>query len=511
VVRAYWKKIAVFLALAGGAYCGDLSAQTASIQSHDGLRLGVIADTQLTTPQKTSHYLFRTVQADAVANVAVRTTAQEHLAEHQLRDMLDRIALSRPDAILYLGDGANSGCRDEVDLFFSILRENREKHGVPIFFAIGNHDYLATGNQSDRHLRALACGGQAYYTKAQLVRSTSAFNTESSRLQSFSSPTFTGYRDSVSEVDGRDGGCQVEVEEDQHTEGCFYTAVVDYERRGRRGALVLIDTSDYRDLGFNPVFPSIPTLGEGRGLRGGVSFGPGSQTAWVLKRLEGVPQGTERIFASHYPTKDLHWSFAGANFASGQIGNLLLSSGANLWLSAHTHRDTVPNERLDLYRYKITDDIFSGCYGEFNVGSTTDHRAHAAIVEIVDGAAIADSKCRQPPVLAVRPTILYAIEGDDAVGRENGGYSIAACERDWKRFDDALLDNEHSEYGFPLARWFSPEIRLGLTRDYRKTQYKPTTARRNIDRYLRDTPVGSEARRNKVRCLMYLAGKAEAN
>ncbi|MCC7247249.1 MAG: metallophosphoesterase [Lysobacter sp.] len=510
-MSAYWTKFVAILTLAGCGWCGEISAQTAAIRSHDGLRLGVIADTQLTTPQKTSHYLFRTVQADAVANVAVRTTAQEHLAEHQLRDMLDRMALSRPDAILYLGDGANSGCHDEVDLFFSILRENRTKHGVPIFFAIGNHDYLATGNQSDRHLRALACGGQAYYTKAELVRSTSAFNTESSRLEAISSPIFTGYRDSLSEVDREDGGCRVTVEEDQHTEGCFYAAVLDYKRAGHRGALVLIDTSDYRDLGFNPVFPSVPTLGEGRGLRGGVSFGPGSQTAWVSARLKDVHPGAERIFASHYPTKDLQWSVAGVNFASGQIGDLLLLSGANLWLSAHTHRDKPPSERLNLYRYKITENTFSGCLGEFNVGSTTDHRAHAAVVEIVDGAAIADPKCRQPPVLAVRPTILYAIEGDDAVGRENGENPIAVCERDWKRFADGLRNNENSEYGYPLARWFDAGIRLGLTRDYRKTQYKPTTARRNLDRYLSDTPVGSEEHRKKVRCLMYLAGKAEAD
>lgn len=453
-----------------------LSPMMACAEERDALRIGLIADTQLTTRERTSHYLFRTVRADALANVAVRTAAQEHLAKRHLGFLLDDLLAERPDVVLYLGDGANSGCADELDPFFDVLKASRTRSAIPIFYVIGNHDYLATGNQTDRELRALACGGLPYDTKEKLVRRAAEFNRASWESFAKGKGLFTSYHDSLDAVTAAGAGCR-EVEEDQDIEACFYSAVLGYERGGVRGTFVLLDTSDYRDLHRLPKLSGLGPLMDLRGTRGGISYLPGGQNAWIERHLRADGKIARLFLASHYPSEDLKWLW----FRSGRYGDLLLGEKSNLWLSGHTHESDPASgvifDRWYEYEDENGKEQRSKSYDEANVGSTTDHRAHAAIVTVVDGIA------EKSPVFAL----------SDADAR--------VC-RAWIA-DLHLTD----DYGYPLPKQKDARTRLGLTKAYRKTRYRDSAAKRNIDRLLAGAGADEETR---VRCLMFLAGEAES-
>ena len=440
----------------------------------ESLRIGVIADTQVTTAEKTSGYLFRTMRADALQNVAVRTTAQEKLSVEHMGYMLTDLASHAPDVILYLGDGANSGCLDEIDAFFGKLESVREHATVPIFFSVGNHDYLATGNQASPDQRKLACGGKPYVDKAKLVAKTAEFNRGSWERYARKAGVMTSYTDSLAAVTGRSGrGCNA-AEASQHVDGCFYAAVLGFSKGGHTGHLVLVDTSDYRDLKFNPAIPGgRPTWLEGRGLRGGVSYQSGGQNAWILDAL-GAGNG-DRFFASHYPTKDLNW----ANFASGRLGDLMSPAGLNVWLSAHTHEKNpgAPARRNLYYKVPGSKEPRSAPYDEINVGSTTDYRSHSVIVEVAEGRA------GKSPVLALAEE------------------QRAAC----KAWLKGLSLN--AGYGYPVAGVDDVAVRLGLTVAYRKPGYDDKAARANLDRLL---DAAGASREQRVRCLMDTAAKAES-
>lgn len=452
-----------------------LSPLAAFAEEGDAPRIGLIADTQLTTRERTSHYLFRTVRADALANVAVRTAAQEHLAARHLELLLGDLLARRPDVVLYLGDGANSGCDDELDDFFAVLEAARTRSAIPIFYVIGNHDYLATGNQTDRELRSLACGGLAYDTKAELVSRAAEFNRASWQSFAKGKGLFTSYDDSLDAVTAIGAGCR-EVEEDQDVENCFYSAVLGYERGGRRGAFVLLDTSDYRDLHQLPALSRLGPLVDLRGTRGGISYLPGGQNAWIKTHLPaGV--GIDRLFlASHYPSADLKWLW----FRSGRYGDLLIGEQSNLWLSGHTHEPDPASEPMLGRWYEYEDENGkkkrSKSYDEVNVGSTTDHRAHAAIVTLANGVP------HKAAVLAM----------DDDAAR--------VC-RAW--IADLRLAED---YGYPLPKQQDARTRLGLTKAYRQANYRNSAAKRNIDRLLAGAGAEKETR---IRCLMFLAGEAE--
>lgn len=468
--------LALAVALAGASCAVREEAALPSAAAGESLRIGLIADTQITTPEATSGYLFRTMRADALQNVAVRTTAQEALAVEHMQYMLDDLVARKPDLVVYLGDGANSGCLDEVDAFFGALQAVRERSAVPVFFAVGNHDYLATGNQASADQRALACGGKPHVDKATLVARTAAFNRQSWVQYASKAGVLGAYRDSlpaVTAVEGR--GCAA-PEAAQHADGCFYAAVLEFAKGGRRGAVILVDTSDYRDLGFNPALPGGPTWTEFRGLRGGVSYKPGGQNAWILAAL-GTPSTGDRFFASHYPTKDLKWG----NLPSGRLGDLMSPAGLNVWLSAHTHEEDphAPPRRGLYYSGWAGTGEQSPRFDEVNVGSTTDYHAHGAIVEVLDG---------QARKFAVAAT---------------GEPERKAC-KTW--LDGLRLDDS---YALPMAGDASVPARLGLTVAYRKPGYDDRKARANLDRLLA-TADGPAQREQWVRCLMDTAAKAES-
>lgn len=466
--------LALAMAVASASCAWHEGSTLPPVAGGESLRIGLLADTQVTTKEATSGYLFRTMHADAVENVAVRTTAQEALAVEHMRYLLRDVVARQPDVVLYLGDGANSGCLDELDAFFGALGDERARSAVPVFFVVGNHDYLATGNQASPDQRALACGGKPHVDKAALVARAAAFNRESAALAQ-SAGVVTGYVDSLPAVTTEAGrGCRSD-EAAQHANGCFYAAVLAFDKHGRTGDLVLVDTSDYRDLGFNPAVPGGPTWMEFRGLRGGVSYKAGGQNAWILGALGSTPKD-RRFFASHYPTADLNWK----NLPSGRLGDLLATHGSNVWLSAHTHEKNpqAPARRGLYYTGFGGTGGRSPLFDEINVGSTTDYQAHGAIIEVVAGQA------RKFPLPAMatqgRPTCTTWLAG-------------------------LQLD---AGYGFPLPGAQSVPVRLGLTVDYRKPGYHPEVARANLERLLA-TAGSADQRAQWVRCLMDVAADAE--
>jgi predicted phosphodiesterase len=435
------------------------------------IRIGLLADTQVTSKVATSGYLFRSPIADLIENVAIRTVAQEHLSAEHLGYMLADVAKQGPDLLLYLGDGANSGCRDEVDSFLKVLSDGRESLHLPTFVVVGNHDYLATGNQADRSQRLLACNDRDYLTKAQIVRAFADFNRQSWELLRAKNALWKAFQTSEEQPAVR-SACLDSPENRQDEAKCFYAGVLKFSDGETSGEIILTDTSDYFGIRVQPRIAESKEL-EGKGLRGSISWGSAdSQVAWLGANLSRDVAPTRlRIVASHYPTKDLGWTKA----IAGRAGDLLLEDGTNVWLSGHTHE---PNPDAVPRSWVRTLGTRSVLYQEVNVGSTTDYLPHGAVVDIGSSGAK-----RQ----AVR-----SMSAED----------VAACRLEI----DAL--NLTERYGSPVAGCREPRVLLGLTTHYRNEGYREEVARENIARFLGEATTGTE-RERRVRCLLNVASRNE--
>lgn len=440
------------------------------------LRIGLLADTQLTSPKATSSYLFRTSFADLVANVAVRTTAQEMLAAEHLGYLGADVAARRPDVLLYLGDGANSGCDDELEPFFAQLDEIRRKAERPVFFVVGNHDYLATGNQAAPSQRALACAQGGYATKAEIVERAAMFNRASWQQFASKDARFVRYADSLEHVNAKpSNGCRSD-EESQQQRGCYYAGVVELQAGDRKLQLVLADTSDYYAVVLQPQLRGID-VAQFAGVRGAIGFGEGSQNEWLASAMGKGADVATRIFASHYPTADLSWNLFGARLMAGRPGDLMLPSGYNLWLSGHTH-EPKPERLLGLGNFSDGGLPQPRYYDEINVGSTTDYRMHGAIVDVGSHSALKQ-----------------AVPAMDKQAVDDCGVRI-----------DAIVLPDTVQRPYP--GWGGAPLRLGLTKHYRRDHYDQGIARRNLQAFLAE-PARAADRERWVRCLMYAGAQAE--
>lgn len=475
------KEISLTALLAAGCMTGcathGTTASDQAAQVPPLLRIGLLADTQLTSPKATSAYLFRSKFADLAANVAVRTTAQEMFAAEHLGYLGADVAARHPDLLLYLGDGANSGCDDELDPFFKQLGEVRRKAGRPVFFVVGNHDYLATGNQAAPSQRSLACAKGGYATKAEIVARAARFNRVSWQQYAKKDPRFVRYADSLEHVNAKPGdGCRSD-EESQQQRGCYYAGIIEVNAAGQKLQLVLADTSDYQSVIVQPELGGVDVM-QFAGLRGGMGFGKGSQNEWIASALDAGKDVPTRIFASHYPTADLSWPVFGRRLMSGRPGDLMLATGYNLWLSGHTHEPN-PMRRLGAGTFKGGGLPQPMHYDEINVGSTTDYRMHGAIVEVGSGSAL------KQPVLAM----------DDA--------AVAEC----KARVAAIELPTTAARPYP-GGWGDTALRLGLTKHYRRDGYDERIARRNLTDFLAE-PARAADRERWVRCLMHAGARAE--
>jgi hypothetical protein len=371
------------------------------------LKIGVLADSQLTSQNGHSNFHYRSKDADVLVDVSIRPPGLECvLAEQMLRAALGRLTEDvggdrvGVDVILYLGDGANSGGTDEIDTVLAVLDEHRERTGTPTFILIGNHDYLGTGNivtPGTRFalLNRVGRPENPPLTKYQVLERFSAFNHVNNR---FAERTGIRYVDNIATVRHH--------RDLDHDTGLYLAGLVTYTEGGRdRVEILMLDSSDYKDA---PDWSEVADLGF-YGVIGSVSFKdePGfvSQLGY-LQELTDTTTPDYRILASHYPKDHLDKvTFAKpgqvplniTNFAWDVVDNvvmlptfsetlndnlqeLLVPGDRNYWLSAHTHVTTAPSPDRHVVGGFLGQDRFAG----FNVGSTTDYRAHVAIVERFD-------------------------------------------------------------------------------------------------------------------------------
>lgn len=373
------------------------------------LKIGLLADSQLQTNQSFQRVpLISGKFEDVVVPVAIRPPAVNTFSKNLLRYFLNQLSKKKPDLILYLGDAANNGCEDEIEQVFEILREYRCKNKIPIFFIIGNHDYLGGGNTPYMPDRRLLCDSSEAQlesdmnrplTKYELMQKVWYFNQESGDIKAewkyksnFENKQEL-FRNCVENKGKKETGAE---RLHQHRKpGCFLTGMVFSKKH--KVEILLIDTSDYGDKAFAY---QIPLFMKGFfGLTGWISTGSedgiDSQLSWFQNQKEfRLEPPAVRIAASHYPVSDLG-AAARKIFISEGLPNRFASvftpepSIGNYWVSGHTH--DVP-EQGDLY---LTDTSGNGKkrlrVQLLNLGSTTDsnlvdgnvYGPHAVLASIV--------------------------------------------------------------------------------------------------------------------------------
>lgn len=367
------------------------------------IKIGLLADSQITSQNGFSDFSYRSKFADALVSVAIRSPAMEgYLSEEMLKIALNKLTQDQygdkkgVDVILYLGDAANSGGTDEIEKALTILTRHREQTGVPIFIIIGNHDYLGCGNiiTPGTRFALLNRTGQPDnppMTKYEVLKKFSEFNHGNNSLRG----NHFQYEDNISTLEKNKNL--------DHRTGLYLCGILTCNEEGKPPVdIFLLDSSDYKDA---PVWSEAANLGF-FGVIGSVSFKDEplylSQISF-LKRFARTSKVQFRFLVSHYPkdhldrvtfakpgevpldTTNFAWAaietaFSVSTFSKTLNQNLeplVIPAGNNYWLSAHTHVATMlPPDRF-IVGGLFADKYFTG----LNIGSTTDYRTHAAIVE----------------------------------------------------------------------------------------------------------------------------------
>jgi len=364
----------------------------------------MLADTQLTSHNGFYNYSQRSKFADRMVDVAIRPPALEcFLAEEMLNVALKQLTQDTGgekdgvDVIIYLGDGANSGGTDEIELFFSVLEKHRDVTGIPIFVLIGNHDYLGCGNIVTPGTRFALLNREGRpsnpaLTKYQVLKKISEFNHTSNNL-----PTNKKFKyvDNYEAVERN--------KELDHNSGLYLSGLLSYSEEGKNSVeVLLLDTSDYKNA---PDWSSLAKWGF-YGVIGSFSFKdePGVLSqAGYFKKVAGTSAPDFRFLASHYPKDHLDritfakpgdvplditnmaWEVTEGAFSyptfseslNQNLEDLLSHKKRNYWLSGHTHTPATPKPSKIVVGGLLGDKYYRG----INTGSTTDYRAHVVIVE----------------------------------------------------------------------------------------------------------------------------------
>ncbi len=365
--------------------CGDCGDKLAM----DGMKIGLVADSQIQTGNATGfvHGMQGTVE-DIAVKVSVRppalNIASNTMLEYFLTDMIDN---HKVGIVLYLGDAANNGCSDEIETVFATLRKFRDgkdsrkgKRTVPIFFLIGNHDYLGAGNtyfKKDRKKLCNNCNSDGncndgefnkMYSKLQVMEIAHEFNTGNGKykdweyIDNFRSGNVSG--SCRSEDTGKCLGCLFALRGKDNSnirkKGCFLAGKITYRKDGSE--ILLVDTSDYYGKWYfkTEFFVKKKYLG----LSGWISD---EQIEFLKSNLGTNPP--VRIIATHYPKDDLAISDVRTRgILMDKMSGIIVPESGNkakygtYWISAHTHNlfTTWKNNDEDLP------------FEMLNIGSTTD-------------------------------------------------------------------------------------------------------------------------------------------
>ncbi len=381
------------------------------------IKIGLLADTQITSPNSTPGCVYRNKGTDKKQEKSIRPPALEHLAADVLKIALDKLSEEdekgeKVDVIIYLGDGANSGGEDEIGRFFELLTEHREKSKIPVFVVIGNHDYLGSGNTPNEGERLLLVNRiiadekppvryNRPLSKYEVLEKISEFNSDANYL---SPKTMFTYRDNRDSLDERLN----------HKTGLYLAGHLVYSEGngGDEVEIFLADTSDYQNM---PIKPEIYKLAA-YGWEGSISSKDKSdekrvsqidcyfENDWALgspdfrfiashyhpdildrKRfVGGVPEDIifelENFVHGVFETVDS--VFFGQRYTNRYINRWLSSRGNNYWLSGHTHREKMNRPHQGKVHVGWIPEIFiDASFNSVNIGSTTDYRAHVVIVE----------------------------------------------------------------------------------------------------------------------------------
>ncbi len=368
------------------------------------LKIGLLADSQITSQNGHSDFHLRSKTADAMVDVAIRPPALECvLAPEMLEVALQRLTEDTygdregVDVILYLGDAANSGGEDEIDTVLRILGEHRERTGTPIFIVIGNHDYLGAGNIVSTGIRfamlnRIGRDENPPLTKYEVLKRFSEFNHANNML-----PASTGFR-YVDNIEAMEQNRDLD-----HDTGLYLCGRLSYQPTGLAPVdILLLDSSDYEDA---PNWSEVADWGF-YGVIGAVSFKDEPGHVSQLGCLEEMAESTTpqfRFLASHYPKDHLdRVTFAKpgevplnlTNFLwdvtdgvvslptfseslNQNLDQLIIPGKHNYWVSGHTHVPTMPKQE----RFSVGGLLGERYFRGVNIGSTTDYRAHVAIVE----------------------------------------------------------------------------------------------------------------------------------
>ena len=378
-----------------------------------GLLIGIVADSQLQTRGNYNNvFAYRGRFEDAMVAVSIRPPALDWAARSLLRTHLEQLQSRGARVVFYLGDGANNGCFDEFAAGFdtsgerarpneegvlAILDEFRRSARIPVYYVLGNHDFLGAGSTSRSRRRTRFCEEQRPgrtnrpLNKFEVIQLTDAFNQRNSHFAGWS------YHSSFENGDRTGGACGSIPDFQPRQWGCYLAATVDYRAAGGDIQFLLLDTNDWASVTRS----AIGSIDQ-EGLRGAMSFGSRppsdtpSQTSWFERHARSFV--AMRVALTHYDVPGLRKNvpFLGRiSRRSQRFMDIFSRPGqprrpnqqAAYVISAHTHRAVLDqSNRPFIIR---CDDVGDGCgpaqrlsVSELNVGSTTDYSNYATLVRL---------------------------------------------------------------------------------------------------------------------------------
>lgn len=367
---------------------------------------GFVADSQLHSREtKDEANWLRGKRQDRLIKVTLRPPALDWAARGLLRDYLDDLADRKVAAIFFLGDGANNGCSDEFIGGYGddsqiaesdkgvlrVLHDFRSERRIPVFFILGNHDFLGAGSTSDVQHHSELCGiggqksSQKILSKFDVMTYTDRFNRESaSGLYGGSWNYESSFSAKTEEYCGSNFG-------QQRRRGCYLAATLVPKNQGvEQVEFLLLDTADFTDVSRSGVGRF-----ELEGSRGAMSFidrdGIISQTSWFKENSS--KNGGVKIALTHYPIAALprvvpvigKFSKKSQRFMDLFVSSDLESKQREGYvISAHTHTPSnivgSATFSLKCRRFSCTGDAAE--ISELNIGSTTDFPTSATIARL---------------------------------------------------------------------------------------------------------------------------------
>jgi 3',5'-cyclic AMP phosphodiesterase CpdA len=466
------------------------------------LKIALFADSQFVSEYAKpfrNETIWNAQNSEWIANVTLRTVIQNEYAKHSLKELMDKAIKDKEiDMILYLGDGANSGCLNELERLFGVLSEYKK---IPIFFVLGNHDYLAAGNTPNIQTRNLLCtsksikeindyGNNLYQeslSKFDVIKMAHDFNSKSAKTLEKKGYT---YKDNYTK--NLEDTCNKEKVKQHNVPDCFYAAYIYNDDT----EIYLLDTSNYDEGELSSVDDH-----QIAGLAGGICCTTQNhgQWKWLEDSKKKNPLAKRTIFASHYPMKDLAEFRSGLKKRDVRTGNIInnkrrfndfirpvlsltsKTKGYPIWLSAHTHTKKHEEQDPRMLKKVISNYKMKGIrpIQEYNVGSTTDYNQHGLIIELKE--------------IGSTSKVLYLVEDQEA------------CEKLKNKISKAIPAMTGM---LPVTSYTSPLSMIGMTLDYREwNEHDFSHSKSNLARLEKERALSSDDKN----CLIFSAAQKEYN